>query len=182
MFVMDGVTRRLLLDLRALIAAEVPRQTNSFIPRDRKERNYGSRVGLPFTPQFKRYIGHPDGWGKTRMGTASILEVDAWCRQRHAGHDRGPGKRPVCAKLLMDAAYWGQEAPVELEPLLGPALRHALQWRGEQNRPRLEEPLPNSPLPRRAERGKVARDGQRHRRQGHTGLYTGREGLRRTVG
>lgn len=158
----------MMLDLRAQIASEVPRQIHvRGAPQDRRDRNYGHGLGMPFAPGFKRYIGHPDGWGKTRLGTQSILEVDAWCRQRHAGHDRGE-KRPVCAKLLFDVCYWGQDPTPELEPLLSAALRHALAWRIGTSRPRLDEPLANLPLPRPANRGKVSRDG--HRRAADKGI------------
>ncbi len=168
---MKRATRALLLELRAIIAGEVPRGIHVGLNSgggDRKERTYGQRLGLPFNPAFKRYIGHPDGWGRSRLGTASILEVDGWCRARHPGHDRGD-RRPLCAKLLFDTAYWGQElADPRLEPILAAALRHAAEWRRGEQRPRLEEPLPNAPLRRVDKGGRLLRDG--HRRRADKGI------------
>lgn len=158
----------MMLELRAMIAAEVPRSIHSrSVPTDPREANYGHGMGLPFSPPFKRYIGHADGWGKTRLGTASILEVSDWCSRRHVTHRSASG-RPVCAKLLFDVCYWGQDPDPRLEELLGPALRHAALWRKEQMRPRLEEPLPNTPLQRAEPRGRLTRDG--HRRSADKGI------------
>ena len=181
---MDRRTRALMLELRALIAAEVPRSIHArSVPTDPREANYGHGLGLPYSPPFKRYIGHSDGWGKSRLGTASILEVSEWCDRRHPSHRR-EGLRPLCAKLLFDVCYWGQDPDPRFDFLLGPALRHALAWREQQSRPRLDEPLANQPLQQPGARGKVVGDG--HRRSadkgiGHDSRARGTRQIRRTA-
>jgi hypothetical protein len=142
-------TLYLLTELRALIASEPPVKLHGAQPApDTKhgEQSYGHMTGLPWTAGMNRYMGHYDGWGETRQGTRSILEVDRWCRQRHRSHSRGD-RRPLCAYLLMLTAYWRNDLPdPDLEPILLSALRHARAYRVGAGRPRLDEPLPYSKL------------------------------------
>ena len=124
-------------------------------------------IGRPLSARMHRYIGHPDHWGASRLGMASILEVSDRCAARHPSH-RIPGRsRSLCAQLLFEVGYLGQDIEdvawlhgfsiEQAERMLLASLRHAEQWREERERsPRLEadfdgpEPVPYQPLRRPA--------------------------------
>lgn len=146
--------------LRAILESEVPQRLHSETSR---EAEYAHGLGRPFTPEFRRYLSHPEQWGSSRLGMLSILEVADWCGQRHPQHRRG-SQMPLCGAVLVRAAYWGHTPPPALDRLLRNALRVAAEWRAAQNRVRLEEPLPYQKLPRLpAGSARMRRDGRRRR-------------------
>jgi hypothetical protein len=174
-------TRQLVSELRLLIADEAPvRLHQSGGSDDPRDPSYGNVTGLPWTRAMRRYLSHPEQWGRSRLGMLSIMEVDAWCYQRHHTHRAGRdpltlgGRRNLCAALLVTVCYWRRDCPPELEPLLRPALRHARHWRLQRARPRLEEPLPyervTKPLQPIRRSSTVRGDG--HRRSAGKGIRT----------
>lgn len=167
---------RELVELRELLAAEAPARLNA---DSSSEAVYEHRVGMPFTPQFRRYLSHPEQWGSTRLGMLSILEVREWCWQRHPAHRHRD--KALCERLLIRVAYWGHDWPPGLDNMLGRALQHAAEWRAKQLRPRLAEPLPYQKLPSAGEGARVRPDGQRTRhRKGRSAQRTRASGTFRS--
>ena len=121
--------------------------------------SYGTRVGLPFSPAFDRYLSHPDAWGLTRLGMASILEVSEACAARHPTHRRPLFQRTLCAQLLYQVGYLGQSVEdvmwstgmsrEQVEGLLHWALVHAAHWRYEHFIRMTREPGHTEPAPER---------------------------------
>lgn len=149
---------RELVELRGLIAAEAPTRLNSDYSR---EATYAHRVGMPWTPEFRIFLSHPEQWGARRLGMQTILEVGAWCWQRHRTHRHG--QRAICELLLIRVAYWGHDWPRSLDGMVLRALMHGAEWRAKQVRPRLAETIPYQSLPSGAEGTKVRPEGQRTR-------------------
>ena len=125
---------------------------------DRRNADEGG-TGLPFSAAMHRYLGHPDGWGTTRLGMASILEVSEACASRHPTHRRPLFQRTVCSQLLFEIGYLGQSIEdsawlhglqrIQVEGLLRWALPHAAAWRRERFIRLTREPGHETPLPER---------------------------------
>jgi hypothetical protein len=161
---------RMVTELRALLAAEVPSrttQTSSLLAHDAAGNpdNDEPGIGYPLTHAMHRYIGHWERWGQSRRAMLSIMEVSDWCHARHTSHSIPGSHRSLCAQLLYEVAYLGQSPrevswihaipTKEVRSMLTAALRHAEEWRGRKNQ-RLDVdfdapgPYPNEPLRRTA--------------------------------
>lgn len=165
-----SLLERMILDLRQVLRDEVPNRLHaSATPRllnddgttDRNNADEGG-LGPPLTAQMHRFIGHWSHWGSSRLGTLSIMDVSDWCHARHTGHSRPGSDRSLCAQMLHEVGLLGQEPsdlawiyglPLEqVESMLGSALRHAAEWRMQQERrpkgARFDgpDPLPYEPL------------------------------------
>jgi hypothetical protein len=120
---------------------------------------YGTQVGLPFTPAMERYLNHPDHWGLSRLGMASILEISEACAARHPAHRRPLFTRTVCSDLAFKVAYLGQSVEDvawitglsvdQVSGMLMWALKHAADWRVSQFYRLTREPGHVSPHPER---------------------------------
>src|SRR5438132_7245158 len=129
--------RALLNELRRLLRDEVPLRLHRVTPVE--QDSFGHEIGQPFTLAFSRYIGHPDGWGKTRTGMSSILEISEWCHGRHTSHEIPGNSRSLCAQLVYEASYLGKGLTeisathslpsTQAAGMLTSALTHAAQWR-----------------------------------------------------
>src|SRR5947207_15777527 len=106
---MERPLLRLLSELRALLRSEVPIRLHRMVPIAEDGGSFGHEIGQPFTLAFSRYIGHPDGWGKTRTGMSSILEISEWCHGRHTSHELPGSSRSLCAQLVYEASYLGKD-------------------------------------------------------------------------
>jgi hypothetical protein len=157
----------LIADLRAELRAETPlRMTARAVPvlRDHEGIATGrdadeGGLGPPLTAALHRYLGHPDGWGTSRMGMSSILEISDACCARHPTHRRPLFTRSLCSDLAFKVAYLGQSVEdvawitglsrVQVEGLLSWGLQHAAQWRTERFMRLTREPAHVAPLPER---------------------------------
>lgn len=159
-----------IIDLRAVLRAETPNRihassTPKLLDNDgtTDRANADERgIGLPFTSAMHRFIGHWSHWGQARLGMLSIMEVSDWCHARHTSHAIPGSSRSLCAQMLYEVGYLGQEPddvawlhglpPEQAESMLLAALRHAADWRrGEETRThgvRFDgpDPLPYEPL------------------------------------
>lgn len=165
--------RRRIIDLRAVLMAEIPQRLHTeSTPRlldddgvtDRHDADERG-IGLPLTATMHRFIGHWSHWGSSRLGMLSIMEVSEWCHGRHVNHQLPGNTRSLCAQILYEVGYLGQEpsdvawlrnlSQHDAESMLLAALRHAAHWRtGEETRSRGArfdgpDPLPYEPLRRR---------------------------------
>ena len=158
---------QLIADLRAEIRAETPiRVTARAVPvlRDHEgiATSHGADeggLGPPLTAAMHRYLGHPDGWGSSRLGMESILEVSEACASRHPTHRRPMFTRTLCSQLAFEVGYLGQSVDdvawlhsltrVQVEGLLLWALQHAAQWRAERFMRLTREPGHVAPTPER---------------------------------
>lgn len=177
----------MVLNLRASLRSEVPSRLHTgHVPKltdddgttDRANADEGG-VGLPFTAQMHRYIGHWSHWGASRLGTSSVHHVADWCKRLHVTHESEGYGQALCSQMLWEVGRLGQEPqdlawrhglPLEqVERMLKNALREADQWRAGREhhvgrtpegtvRANLEDSLPyerivRSALPRIAEQG-----------------------------
>ena len=154
-----------IVDLRRVFAEEAPSRLHSSSITDTDHPDEGG-VGLPFTERFMRYVGHWSHWGQTRLGMLSVMEVSDWCSARHTSHQIPYSTRSLCAQMVFEVAYLGQEPddiawsrslPLEqTERMLETALSHAREWRLRQEH-RPKEPTYDGPDPLPYER--VVRSG-----------------------
>ncbi len=143
------------VELRRILAGETPSRLHTQRLTDTDHPDEGG-IGLPFTEHFHRYLGHWSHWGGSRLGMLSIMEISDWCHARHTSHAIPGSSRSLCAQLVYEACYLGQEPynlawlhAMELEQverMLISALSHATEWReGREQRPR--EPRHDGPDP-----------------------------------
>ena len=159
-----------LVRLRLLLHSEAPSQINQHAAPVLTDYEPGGRVptkwpdeggtGMPMTATMHRYLDHPESWGLTRLGMLSIIEVSEACASKHPVHRRPMFTRTVCAQLIFEAAYLGQNLMdlVWLHPeltypqLYGQldwALRHAEDWRATMFARWTKVPGEQEPMPER---------------------------------
>ncbi len=127
-------------------------------------------VGLPFSAKMHRYLRTNAGrssshqWDtgpdpRSRPAMASIQDLSERCHARHFSHSR-PGKvRSLCAEMLFQVGYLGQEPedlawlhglPLDrVEKMLTDGLRHARSWRIDTEQRLSRQPGTLAPLPER---------------------------------
>jgi len=100
-------------------------------------------TGLPFTPQFERYIGHSEQYGFQFIAAASIDEIAGYCRSHHdASHSEDGPASSTCKRLVVAVVEMRQPvrfvAAVEdmtifdVRKFLLDVLRHGADWRGDK--------------------------------------------------
>ncbi len=156
---------QLIADLRAIFRDEAPTRLHTQALTDNDHPDEGG-IGLPFTARFHRYLGHWSHWGQSRLGMLSVMEVSEWCHARHTSHAIPGSSRSLCAQLVYEACYLGQEVsdlawlhalPSEqVERMLTGALNHAAEWR-ERQESRPTEARHDGPDPLPYERIKTER-------------------------
>lgn len=122
-------------------------------------------VGQPFSAKMHRYLGTnrprynrgPDP--KVRPAMASIVEISEWCHARHTSHLRPGYGRSLCAEMVFQVGYLGQEPEdvawrfnlslEQAEKMLAESLRHAYSWRVDTEARRSRQPGTDAPLPER---------------------------------
>lgn len=170
--------RWLIVDLRRAFRYEVPdrlhqRHTSKGPDDELDAKGWASHpdeggVGLPFSAKMHRYLRTNAGPSSThqwdrgpdpliRPAMASIQQINEWCPAVHTSHQRPGSARSLCAELMFQCGYLGQEPDdlawihgrevEQVERLLLGALRKARSWREdtEQRLSRIagtEEPLP----------------------------------------
>jgi hypothetical protein len=157
----------LIADLRDELRAETPMRLHSrAVPVFRYNDNGlpssdtdEGGIGMPFTAAMARHIGHPDGWGTSRLGMSSIFEISDACSARHPTHRRPLFTRSLCSQLAFEVTYLGQSVDdllwlhgmqrPQLEGWLTWALQHAAMWRVEQFMRLTREPGVEPPTPER---------------------------------
>lgn len=127
-------------------------------------------VGLPFSADMHRYLRTNAGrssthqWDtgpdpRTRPAMASIQDYSERCHARHYSHSR-PGKvRSLCAEMLFQVGYLGQEPedlvwlhglPLDrVEKMLTDGLRHARGWRIDAEQRLSRQAGTMAPMPER---------------------------------
>jgi hypothetical protein len=158
---------QLIADLRDELRAEVPMRLHArAVPVLRDSEGIATSLGAdegglgpPLTAAMHRYLGHPDGWGTSRLGMSSILEISEACASRHPTHRRPLFTRSLCSDLAFKVGYLGQSVEdvawitglsrAQVEGLLSWALQHAAQWRAERFMRMTREPGHVAPLPER---------------------------------
>lgn len=158
-------TRELIVELRAILLAEAPSRLHTERLTDADHPDEGG-IGMPFTERFHRYLGHWSHWGQSRLGMLSIMEVSDWCHARHTSHSIPGSDRSLCAQLVFEVCYLGQEpsdvswsrgmAVEMVTSMVHNALLHGRDWRDRQER-RPKEPNFDGPDPLPYER--VVRSG-----------------------
>ncbi len=127
-------------------------------------------VGLPFHSKMHRYLRTNAGRSSThqwdtgpdprvRPAMASIQEMSERCHINHTSHARPGHSRSLCAQLLFEVGYLGQEPedltwihglPLEqVERMLSGALRYARSWRIDTEQRLSRQPGTLAPLPER---------------------------------
>lgn len=97
-------------------------------------------TGLPFTPQFERYLGHSENYGYEFIAAASFDEIAAYCRSHHdESHAVGGPTASMCRRFSVAVVELRQPlafvAAMEgtgifaVRKLLLDVLGHAAQWR-----------------------------------------------------
>lgn len=158
-------THELIVELRGILLAEAPSRLHTQRLTDDDHPDEGG-LGMPFTERFHRYIGHWSHWGQSRLGMLSIMEISDWCHARHTSHSIPGSSRSLCAQLVFEVCYLGQELDdiswlrgMEREmgaSMVHNALAHASGWRKRQET-RPKEPRHDGPDPLPYER--VVRSG-----------------------
>jgi hypothetical protein len=165
--------RWFIIDLRRAFRYEVPdclhEQHTSKSPGDEldargwpKDADEGG-VGLPFSRKMHRYLRtNAPRWDRgpdpqVRPAMASVQRVSEWCHTVHTSHLRPGSTRSLCAEMLFQVGYLGQEPedmawlhglePQRVDRLLLGALRKAHEWRYDSEQrlsrmPGTEEPMP----------------------------------------
>lgn len=170
--------RWLIVDLRRAMRNETPERLHnehtSKTPGDELDAKGWTAypdeggVGLPFSARMHRYLGtnsgrsskHPWDLGPNPMfrpAMASIVDTSEWCHARHTSHQIPGSTRSLCAQLIFEVGYLGQEPedvawlhdlPLEqTESMLVGALRHARTKRIDDEQRLSREPGSETPLP-----------------------------------
>jgi hypothetical protein len=171
--------RWLIIDLRRAFRYEVPdrihEQHTSKSPGDEldargwpKDADEGG-VGLPFSRKMHRYLRtnasrETKDWDMgpdphVRPAMASIQRVNEWCPSLHTSHQRPGFTRSLCAELVFQAGYLGQEPEdlawihglevEQVEKMLLTALRKAYEWRYDSEQRLSRIPGTAEPIPER---------------------------------
>lgn len=127
-------------------------------------------VGLPFSAKMHRYLRTNAGrssshqWDtgpdpRMRPAMASIADYSERCHARHTSHVRPGYSRSLCAEMLFQVGYLGQEPddlawlhglPLEqVEKMLAEGLRHAREWRIDAEQRLSRQPGTIAPMPER---------------------------------
>jgi len=98
-------------------------------------------IGVPFSAQMLRLLGHRDWYGSAFLAREAVLETSDWCHSRHPNHQRPGSSFSLCGWLLHLAVRMGQEPKdivwleamplYSVESLLRHAVDHADRWMHE---------------------------------------------------
>lgn len=169
-----------IVDLRRALIAESPsrihQEHTSKTPEDELDAKGWTAypdeggIGLPFSSQMHRFLRTNAGrsanhrWDlgpdpKVRPAMASIFEISEACHARHTSHLRPGFSRSLCAQMVYEVCYLGQEPDdvawrmgfdlERAEKMLLWALRHAHSWREDIVARLSREPGTEAPLPER---------------------------------
>ncbi len=127
-------------------------------------------VGLPFSAKMHRFLRTNAGRASThqwdtgpdprmRPAMASIQEMSERCHINHTSHARPGETRSLCAQMLFQVGYLGQEPDdlawihglslEQVERMLSGALRYARNWRIDAEQRLSRQPGTIAPLPER---------------------------------
>jgi hypothetical protein len=173
--------RWLIVDLRRAFRYEIPdrihQQHTSKSPDDETDAKGWAAypdeggVGLPFSARMHRYLRTNAGPSKThrwdmgpdpkvRPAMAAVVNASERCHARHTNHLRPGYTRSLCAEMMLQVGYLGQEPkdiawhfdlPLEqVEKMLTETLRHAYSWRYDTEQRLSRIPGNEEPIPERA--------------------------------
>ena len=176
----DAGLRWYIIDLRRALLAETPSRVHQQHTSKTADDEIDAKgwtaypdeggIGLPFSSAMHRYLRTNAGrsgkhrWDlgpdpRARPAMASIQEVSEWCHPRHTSHLRPGFARSLCAQMVFEVAYIGQEPEdvawakdmelEQVEKMLLAALRHAYLWREDITARLSREPGTETPLPER---------------------------------
>jgi len=126
-------------------------------------------LGPPMAADLHRFLGtskgtHQRNWDfgpdpRRRPAMASIVDYSARCHARHTSHVRPGDSLSLCARMMFEVAYLGQEPDdmvwlhgldlEQVERMLLEGFRHARLWREDTTQRLSREPGREEPIPER---------------------------------